>query len=178
MRGARPPGLTLGTEKTEKVIFPMASANAAAAHIFLSLTRFKQLVHQQVITRQKAGGYDLDTVRLQYLDFISAIARDMAAPSPLDLTRERAKLAREQGIMVALKNEVARDEFARVASVTAFLTTEHAIVRERLLSIPGKAADRLSGKSRIDCATIIRDEVRKVLAELAEADNAGDAGVT
>ena len=50
-------------------------------------------VHQQVITRQKAGGYDLDVVRKEYITFISAIARDMAAPSPLDLTRERAKLA-------------------------------------------------------------------------------------
>ena len=30
----------------------------------------------------------------------------------------------------------------------------------------------------MDCAAIIRDEVREVLAELAEADNAGDAGVT
>jgi hypothetical protein len=41
----------------------MASLSAAAAHVFLSTTRFKELVDIGAITRQAPGKYDLDVVR-------------------------------------------------------------------------------------------------------------------
>ena len=152
----------------------MTSTSAAAAHVFISVTRFKQLLHQGVITRQKAGAYDLDTVRKEYLTYIAAIARDITKSGPLDLTRERAKLAQQQTIMVAHKNEVARDEYVRVALLADFLAAEHAAVRARLLSISGSVADRLARKSRVDCETIIRDEICEVLLALSETDSSAE----
>ena len=80
-------------------------------------------------------------------------------------------MAQEQGIAVGIKNAIARGEYVRAASIEDFITNEHATVKARLLSIPGKIADRLDGKSREEREAIIRDEICEVLAELAEADN-------
>ena len=52
----------------------MASLSAAAAHVFLSTTRFKELVDIGAITRQAPGKYDLDVVRRE------TFARDLNLP--------------------------------------------------------------------------------------------------
>ena len=52
----------------------MASLSAAAAHVFLSTTRFKELVDIGAITRQAPGKYDLDVVQRE------TFARDLNLP--------------------------------------------------------------------------------------------------
>ncbi|WP_395696997.1 hypothetical protein [Methylocella sp.] len=70
----------------------------------------------------------------------------------------------------------ARDELVEIEAVADVVAEDFAIVRERLLSIPGKLASKLVGKGRAAIEAAIRDEVHEILEELsAPEDVGGDA---
>ena len=69
--------------------------------------------------------------------------------------------------------EVAKGEWVRVEDVGREVEREYAVVRERLLAMPGKLASKLEGLDRTAIELVLIDEVTEALNELHVPD-AGD----
>ncbi len=152
----------------------MASLSAAAAHVFLSTTRFKELVDIGAITRQAPGKYDLDVVRRETFAHLRAErgGHDTAA-----LSTERAALAREQTVTAQIKNAAARGDLVSLALIQKMVIAMFAVLRERLLTIPGKLSDSLAMRLREEIEPILRDEINEALDELHDPTALGrDSG--
>ena len=69
--------------------------------------------------------------------------------------------------------EVAKGEWVRIEDVGRAVEREYAVVRERLLAMPGKLASKLEGLDRTAIELVLIDEVTEALNEL-HAPDAGD----
>jgi len=92
----------------------LASLSAAAAHVFLSTTRFKEMVDIGAITRQAPGKYDLDVVRRETFAHLRA---ERGGHGTAALSTERAALAREQTLTAQIKNAAARGDLVSLAAM-------------------------------------------------------------
>jgi len=89
----------------------------------------------------------------------------------LELTEERARLAKEQADKTALDNAQRRGELLEVGVVEAEVTSAFARVRSRLLAIPSKTAPLVSQvETPAEAEAIIRSAVIEALRELSETD--------
>lgn len=147
----------------------MATIAEAAHHIDLGERRFFELLDDGVIERKSAGAYDLDEVRVTYIRHVRKVAAGRGAEKGADLAAERAKLAREQTEAAALKNAVSRGEYASIEEIGRQVEAEYGVVRQRLLAIPGKAADSLVGLDRASVESALHKEIEEALTELHDA---------
>jgi phage terminase Nu1 subunit (DNA packaging protein) len=152
----------------------------AAKHIDMGQRRFFELLDHGVITRKGKEGYGLDEVRLAYIQHLRKVAAGRGGDSDIDLSSERALLARQQTESVALRNAIARGEYASIEEIALQVETEYSIVRERLLTIPGKLSDGLAMRSREEIEAGLLEELSEALNELNDptriAQRAGGAG--
>jgi hypothetical protein len=79
--------------------------------------------------------------------------------------RKELALAKMRELDLAIKE----GRYVLRQEVLEAVQSEYSIVRECLLSIPGKCADRLVGRTRREIFNIIDDEVRDALDELSSA---------
>lgn len=92
----------------------------------------------------------------------------------LDLVQERAALAREQRISQALKNDIARGEYAPIGLLTDVLSTASAAVVDRFEQLEGslrKACPDLPDEARTTIMTVIasaRNEWIRSTAQLVD----------
>lgn len=88
----------------------------------------------------------------------------------LDLTRERARLAREQADAQELKNRQARGELVPGDQIESAWVALMSGVRSRLLSVPSKVAPIVhAAKTPAEAEAIIREHQTEALAELSGA---------
>jgi len=166
---------------------PISQAEFAEM-VGLSEARVSQLMSEGVMVR----GDTAHDWLIAYCDRL----RDMAAGRAsseiggLDLVQERAALAREQRIAQALKNAVARGEFAPVGLLADILASASSSVVDRLDQLEGilqKACPDLpeEAKSAINqvlasarnewirvTAKLIVEKVEALIADDSEADDA------
>lgn len=139
-----------------------------AGHLDITDRRFRELVELGVIERKPPGQYDLDIVRVQYIRHLRKVAAGRSGVTgELELSNERAKLAREQTETAALKNAISRGEYVAVTDVIAMVQNDYATVRQRLLIIAGKISDALAGRDRDTIYAGIYGEVVAALEELS-----------
>jgi phage terminase Nu1 subunit (DNA packaging protein) len=139
----------------------------AANHIGVTQRWFFELLDKGIIKRHGREGYSLSEVRGEYMRHL----RDVAAghgDGRIDLPVERALLARQQTESMALRNAIARSEYVSVVEVRRQLETCFGVIRERLLSIPGKISNALANRSREEIEPILAGEVNEALDELYE----------
>jgi phage terminase Nu1 subunit (DNA packaging protein) len=151
----------------------MASSGAAAAHIFIGIARFRELIEQGVITKQAPGEYDLDVVRREAFEHLR---RGKGGHGTADLSKERSSLAHEQTLAARFKNAVMRGDYVSLEELAKKIDVLVTVVRERILSIPGKVSDTLVGRfDREEIDLIIREELHEALNELSNpaADRIG-----
>lgn len=129
--------------------------------------RFSQLVADGVFPRSGENGYDISQIRVLDRKRLEAAASGRGDGGG-QLATERARLAREQGDAIAIKNAVARGDFVPLAQLTKKVSERNSVVRERLLTISGKIADACAMRTREEIEEIIADEIEEVLNELAE----------
>lgn len=111
------------------------------------------------------------------------IARPVeGAPNPADfdwsdpsLPMAEAVRRKENFLGLTRKHEyeVAKGEWVRVEDVGQAVEREYAVVRERLLAIPGKLASKLEGLDRTAIELALLDEVTETLNELHEPVEGG-----
>jgi phage terminase Nu1 subunit (DNA packaging protein) len=131
------------------------------AWVGVSEARVSQLMSEGVLTRGESGH--------EWLIAYCERMRDMAAGRAsselggLDLVQERAALAREQRLGIAIKNAVARGEYAPVSLLAEVLATASQSVSERFEQLPG-----LLRKVCPELPDIARD---KLMSAIADARN-------
>lgn len=105
------------------------------AWVGVSEARVSQFMAEGVLTRGESGH--------EWLIAYCERMRDMAAGRAsselggLDLVQERAALAREQRLGIAIKNAVARGEYAPISLLAEVLATASQSVSERFEQLPG-----------------------------------------
>lgn len=155
----------------------MATVAEAADHLFLSERRFYELLDQGVVDRAGPGAYDLDVVREQYLEHIRGVAAGRTSGEDgLDLTAERARLAKEQADALEMKNARERGELLPRDDVHLSVTEAFTRVRAKLLALPSKLAPTVYGLNSI---AEVRDKITNGVTEaLAELSGTTVAGVS
>jgi phage terminase Nu1 subunit (DNA packaging protein) len=143
----------------------MATQSDCAIHFFISLPRLRDLIDTGVITRQQPNCYDLNEVRREVLTNLRAKAA--ARDGGENLAHERALLAKSQRELAETKAAQLRGAVVEIEEVCFQLENRYALVKERLLSIPGKIADELAHRDRADIVGILRREVVEALDELS-----------
>jgi phage terminase Nu1 subunit (DNA packaging protein) len=157
----------------------MATAVEAANHIFISPSRFRDLVSAGTITRMSAGRYVLDKVREQYCLNAQRIMAGRAADGGASLSAQRARLAMAQAEAAELKNAVSRGDFVALREVETALGGLFGTIRENVLAMPGTLADKLTPHTPLDRVAIhevMRRECRELLTGLSSPDMLAQAG--
>lgn len=154
------------------VLDQTVSQSEFAQMIGVSEARVSQLVSEGIIVRG-------DTAHEWLIGYCERL-RDQAAgragseSGGLDLVQERAALAREQRIAQALKNDVARGEYAPIGLLTDVLATAGAAVVDRFEQLDGalrKACPDLPDEARTTIMTVIasaRNEWIRSTAQLVD----------
>lgn len=142
----------------------MASLTAAAEHVFLSTTRFRELVDTGIVTKATKGQYDLNLVRKETFAHLRA---DKGQHGNAALSSERAGLAHEQRETAMIKNAIARGEVVSIRVVQREVESDYAVHRERILSIPGKSSDACEMRGRDEIELILRAEINEALDALS-----------
>ena len=123
----------------------MASAAEAAGHVFLSPSRFRDLISVGVFKRMPSGGYILDQVREEYCRHAQ---RAMAGRGNDDgskaLSQQRAALAAAQTKAAELRTGILAREFVSLSAVQRAFERDLMVFKERCMTMPGKVSDSLT----------------------------------
>jgi phage terminase Nu1 subunit (DNA packaging protein) len=153
-----------------KGLFVMVTAVKAARHICLSPSRFRDLVDAGVFARMPPGKYDLTTVREAYCLHAQRVMAGRGDDGGKSLSERRARLADAQAQAAEMKNAIMRGDYVSLRLVGEAIEREYSIVRERVLTTPGKCADSLTPytpKDRKAILEILRDEAHAALTDLS-----------
>jgi phage terminase Nu1 subunit (DNA packaging protein) len=170
--------------------FPRVSVEAAAAHLFIGVQRFRQLQREGVLPRATSSDWNIDAIRRRYVEHLRAVkGNHLSVPArgprggdgQPDLSVERALLAREQREGHALKNAVARGELIPASDVVEGWQSAIARARSLLLGLPTSAADELVLLAARGPAAVrerLAELIHGALAELADTavEDAGEVG--
>ncbi len=147
----------------------MASQGEIAKYLGFSEAYFGDLLRRGVFTQQKRNAWDFDQCRLEYIKHLRDGAAGRLHNSDLDLTEERARLAKEQADAKEMENAIARGELVHIEDVAKQFERGLERARTKLLAIPSKIAPEVHA-----CATakevqsVIERNIVEALTELAE----------
>jgi hypothetical protein len=152
----------------------MATAQQAADHIFISVSRFRDLIAGGTITRQPTNGYKLDRVREQYCKNAQKVMQGRAAEGGKALSTARARLAEAQAESAETKNAIARGDYTETKQMVRIVEGLFGVCRENILGLPGKVADAVAGYApgadRPAIYRLIYGEARELLVGLSTED--------
>ena len=116
----------------------MATQDQIAAHLDLGVRHVRRLLAAGVLPRSKGrGGLDLDRCRLAYISHLRGVAAGhQSEDGSLDLTEERAKLAREQTETAALRNAESRKELLPADQVIEYWAKQIVATKSRIRALP------------------------------------------
>ena len=151
----------------------MSTHAEVAKHLFLS----RQAVGEMVANGELPGGggrgqLDLDACREAYIKRLRAVASGhVSADGELDLTAERARLAKEQADRLEMANAQQRRELLARADVDAAVEGAFARVRAKMLGVPSKMAGELAAEDEpVRVQAVLQSAIYEALAELASTD--------
>jgi hypothetical protein len=148
----------------------MATAPQAAAHLFISVSRFRDLVGAGTITRQGSNGYTLDKVREEYIRNAQLVMAGRGSDGGAALSAKRGRLADAQAAAAEFRFAQAQGQFASIEVMGKIMDAHVLGMRERALSLAGKISDGLTchtPKDRAEVFEIIRSEVHEALGDMA-----------
>ncbi|MCF3935020.1 hypothetical protein L1787_16570 [Acuticoccus sp. M5D2P5] len=130
----------------------------------------RELAERGIIERNARGRYQLEPCVKAYCEHIRGIAagRSAGADQKLNLTEERALLAREQREAQAIKNLVARKEALPREEVLSRWSTILRNVSARMRAVPSRVRAQRPHLTRED-VDLIDEEIRLALTEAADA---------
>jgi hypothetical protein len=152
----------------------MASIGQAAKHVFMSERNFKTLLDSKVFSRASRGDYNLDEVRKEWITHLQNKLKAAEGGGKSDLSSARARVAVAHAEKSEFENEQAQGKWVKVDEVASYYSAEVLLVREHLLTMPGKVADPLHMIDRIEAYAVVKDEVYESLDKLASGRAASD----
>lgn len=161
----------------------MATQQEIGEHIDLRPRRIRELVKLGVLPPSKGrGGLNLDQCRLAYIAYLRGIASGhRSEDGELDLTAERAKLAREQTATAAIKNATSRGELIPADMVLEHWAGQIVAVKSHLRAIPSQFKSEVPHLEPEELETL-RRLIDQTLTHLADgippttADTGGKKG--
>jgi phage terminase Nu1 subunit (DNA packaging protein) len=151
----------------------IVSGMGLAAHMDCSSATIGDYLLKGIITKRPDGKFNQTECRHKVLRYL----RDRnAGRTGGDLSKRKSEMAEEQTLALRFKNAVMRGDYVSIALIEKAGEKMLMVFRERILSIPGKIADAMDGRSRDERETIIRDELFEALDELANPASFGGSG--
>lgn len=131
----------------------------------------RDLAERGLVVKAGRGSYELAASVRRYCEHLREIAAGRGGEAGvLDLTAERARLAKEQADAQAIKNATLRGELLPAADVERRWREVLAGVRSRMLAVPSRTRQALAHLTATEVAVIDR-EVRDALGEAARVDH-------
>lgn len=155
----------------------LVDSKTIAAIFGVDPRRVQQLAKEGVITATKEGHanrYDLLPTIQRYIRYLSDKANGRESISKKDAETEgrrleaEADLKRSKADMAALQLKELEGKMHRSEDVEAVMTDLVFTIRSSLIALPGRlAVDVVTAQTAAEASVIIRDEVYKILEELA-----------
>jgi hypothetical protein len=152
----------------------MATIAVAADHLNMSERNFQTLLSAGIIKRAARGDYNLRTVTHAYVKHLRDVKQGIEGGGKSKLSDARARKETANASKAEFENEKDQGLWIKVDDVVAYHTAEVLLIREHLLTMPGKIADPLHMVDRIDAHRIVKDEVYESLDKLASGKAASN----
>lgn len=126
----------------------------------------RDLAERGLVEKRGRGRYALSSVTI-YIEHLRGVASGRGDEQHVfDLTRERARLAKEQADAQELKNAAFRGDLVQVEEVKREWADVLRTVRAKILAVPSRARQSLAHLTAHDVEKI-DGELRRALEELA-----------
>ena|ERR1700676_1265905 len=145
----------------------MATIAQLATRIDLSERHVKTLIDAGVLEHAASGKHDLDKQTIRYIRHLRDIKRGVEGGGSSKLSDARARVATAHATKAEFEMEAEQGKWCSIEDVVAYVTAEILVIRENLLSVPGKLADPLGAADRIEAYEVLRTEIYDCLGRLA-----------
>jgi len=151
----------------------MATLQQVAAHLGVSTKTVQDLLENGTIQKQGRGEYDLDTCLKAYITRLREMATMRVGNGDLNLTDERARLAKEQADAKEMENAITRGELVYIEDVAKRVEVALSKVKIKILAIPTKVApEAAAADDAKEVQALIERHIIEALNELAGIDAA------
>ena len=147
----------------------MATQDQIAAHLDLGVRHVRRLLAAGVLPASKGrGGLNTDRCRVAYIAHLRGVAAGhQSKDGSLDLTEERAKLAKEQTETAAIRNAESRGELLPASEVLEYWAKQVVAVKAHLRGIPARFASQVPQLTPGEIGGL-RDLIHETLTNLAD----------
>ena len=153
-----------------------ASAAELAEWLGVSRQSIAEYANDGRVVRIARGKYDLKASVQAYTAHLRTVSAGRGGEAAsLDLTQERARLAREQADAQELKNQQSRGELVRADAVAAEWGDMIRLMRSNLLAVPARCRQRNSGFG-LEETELIRREITEALEAISNDQEYPPAG--
>lgn len=147
----------------------MYTAAAVARRLDMTERNVRLLRDKGVLTEYKPGLYDLQTVTVQYINFLRK--KNPEAEDKVDYNTERAKLVRAKRESEELELQVRKNELHTTEDIEKALTDMLVNFRTKLMAIPAKLSPIMAKKKdQTEIFKLMKAEIDETLEELADFD--------
>lgn len=154
----------------------MATLHEVAAHLGVTIKYVQDLIANGTLEKKGRGEYDLNACREAYITRLREAAAGRANSGDLNLTDERARLAKEQADAKEMENAITRGELVYIEDVAKRVEVALSNVKTKLLAVPTKvAAEAAAADDAKEVQALIERHIIEALNELAGINEA-DAG--
>lgn len=151
----------------------MATIVEIAKHIGVTPKYVQDLINEGVIDRKDRGTYDINECRDVYIKKLREAAAGRANSGDLNLTDERARLAKEQADAKEMENAITRGELVYIEDVAKRVEVALSKVKTKILAIPTKVApEAAAADDAKEVQALIERHIIEALNELAGIDAA------
>jgi len=145
----------------------MASQSEISAKLGINTATFKDFVARGVIEERERGQYTYEECSKQYLAHLREIAAGRMTVDGLDLSAERARLAKEQADAKEMENMVERGELLYIDDIIRDFEEQLINCKTKLLAAPTKvAAEVHAARDVAEVQSIMEEAVKDALSEL------------
>ena len=147
----------------------MYTAAAVARRLGMTERNVRMLRDKGVLTEYKPGLYDLQTVTVQYINFLRK--KNPEAEDKVDYNTERAKLVRAKRESEELELQVRKNELHTTEDIEKALTDMLVNFRTKLMAIPAKLSPIMAKKKdQTEIFKLMKAAIDETLEELADFD--------
>jgi len=145
----------------------MGNKTQLAIKLGLSTKSLNELIDRGVIESRPTGQYTYEECSKQYLAHLREIAAGRMTVDGLDLSAERARLAKEQADAKEMENAVGRGELVKISDIVADFESQLQKAKVKLLAMPTKIAAETHAASEVkECKDIIHAAIEDALVDL------------
>ena len=145
----------------------MYTAAAVARRLDMTERNVRLLRDKGVLTEYKPGLYDLQTVTVQYINFLRK--KNPEAEDKVDYNTERAKLVRAKRESEELELQVRKNELHTTEDIEKALTDMLVNFRTKLMAIPAKLSPIMAKKKdQTEIFKLLKAAIDEALEELAD----------